>query len=147
MRTHGKNIEKCVEFAQRSGYNVVAVFREEGESGRTTDRTEFKKMLEYCYDKKNNVFAMISYKLDRFTRNAGDYAYLVKAFKKNIEVIFTDGIKTDTSVGKLMKTIEAGFAEFESDRIGERINDGNHKARRSGRYTFPRVILFSSKKT
>jgi DNA invertase Pin-like site-specific DNA recombinase len=31
---------------------------------------------------------MISYKLDRFTRNADDYAYLVKAFK-NIEVIFS----------------------------------------------------------
>jgi|GEM_PF-2068393 len=130
---HQENM--CLEFAKRNGFNVVAVFREEGASGRTTDRTQLKLLTEYCYDKNNNVSAIICYKLDRFTRNAGDYAYLSNAFKKkNIEIIFTDGVKTDTSTGKLMKTIEAGFAEFESDRIGERINDGVRAAKNSGRY-------------
>ncbi|MDR2251302.1 MAG: recombinase family protein [Endomicrobium sp.] len=65
MRTRGKTrsslakvcfvdnqIEKCVEFAKRSGYNVVTVFREEGESGRTTDRTEFKKYWNTAMTKR-----------------------------------------------------------------------------------------------
>jgi hypothetical protein len=46
-----------------------------------------------------------------------DYAYLVKVLeKKNIEVLFTYIIFKHWGI---VKNIEAGFAEIESDIIGE----------------------------
>ena len=38
-------LKACEEYCERQGFNVVARFREEGESAKTTDRTELQKLL------------------------------------------------------------------------------------------------------
>lgn len=47
--------QACRDYCERSGYAVVKVFREEGESAKTADRTELGKMLDYCTTKKNHI--------------------------------------------------------------------------------------------
>jgi len=41
-------IRACEEYCRREGYDVLERFKEEGESAKTTDRTELQKLLKYC---------------------------------------------------------------------------------------------------
>src|ERR1700687_2354203 len=62
----------CVEYCERQGYKVSKIFVEEGESAKTTNRTQFKALLAYCRTEKD-INAVIVHKLDRFARNASDH--------------------------------------------------------------------------
>ena len=37
----------CIDYAQKSGYRILKVFREENVSARTFDRPQFQAMLDY----------------------------------------------------------------------------------------------------
>ena len=78
----------CKDFAERNEYGVTKVFREEGLSGKNTNRKALKDLLFYCYQKLNKVDAVIVYKLWRFSRDTGDglelEAYLAK---KGVQVL------------------------------------------------------------
>lgn len=126
---------KCKEFAEKNGYTIIHIFREEGESGGTADRTQLKELLKLCTDKNSNVSFVICCKVDRFSRNVGDFAYLSKYLKKiGIEILFINGMNVDNHLGRFMLNIQASFAEFELGMITERINDGVKAAKNSGRY-------------
>src|SRR5437868_4886173 len=72
-----ENQEKaCREFAERSGYKVLEVFREEGVSAKTADRKEIMSLLNYCRTHKGEVDALIVWKVDRFARRAEDHLTL-----------------------------------------------------------------------
>ena len=58
--------EECKKFALLEGYNVVKIFREEGKSAKNTNRVEFKKMLKYCKEHKNEISCVIFWKYERF---------------------------------------------------------------------------------
>jgi len=45
----------CRQYCADNDLVVTRVFCDAGESAKTTDRTEFKKMLAYCCDKKSEV--------------------------------------------------------------------------------------------
>lgn len=51
----------CVEFCQRQGFEIAHVFVEQGESAKTADRSEFKKLLEYCRINKGRVHFLVVY--------------------------------------------------------------------------------------
>ena len=44
--------ERCVEHCTRNGWYVQQVFRDEGESAKTSDRTQFQRMLAFCKQPK-----------------------------------------------------------------------------------------------
>ena len=79
---------KCREFAEKNGYNVIRVFREEGESGGTANRTQLKEAFKFCKDKNNNVSAVICYKVDRFSRRAINVV-VIKSKKLKIPILIT----------------------------------------------------------
>ncbi|OGM26862.1 hypothetical protein A3D00_03165 [Candidatus Woesebacteria bacterium RIFCSPHIGHO2_02_FULL_38_9] len=70
----------CSEYAKSNGYDVKAIFTDEGESARTTNRPEFQRMLGALKNKP--VDALIAYKIDRICRNVADFANLRKELKK-----------------------------------------------------------------
>jgi|SRR3990167_7987969 len=41
-------LKACEEYCERQGFEVLARFREEGESAKTVDRTELQKLLQFC---------------------------------------------------------------------------------------------------
>lgn len=126
---------KCKEFAEKSGYKVIGIFREEGESGGTANRTKLKELLKFCQNKNNSVSAVICYKVDRFSRNVEDFAHLSKYLRKEgIKVLFTNGTNIDTALGRFIQTLEAAIGELELGMITERIIDGVKAAKNSGRY-------------
>jgi len=74
--------EICLEYAKRNNFNVLKVFREEGESAKSTKRTELTKLLNYVQLKNGQINYLLVYKLDRLSRNLLDYANLISLLSK-----------------------------------------------------------------
>ena len=84
--------------------------------------------------KRRKVDLVVCWKLDRFGRSL---AHLVNAIQTLTDagVGFTslgEGIDTRSATGRLMLGILGSFAEFERERIRERIHAGLARARRDG---------------
>lgn len=115
----------CKEWANNQGIKVSKVFVELGESAKTANRTEFQKALTFCSDKRNKVNYFIVYKLDRFARNQYDHE-TVRALLQKSKVFLrsvTEAID-ETSTGRLMETLLAGFAEYDNNVRKERTTQG-----------------------
>jgi site-specific DNA recombinase len=41
-------LRACEEYCRRHGYEILERFHEEGESARTTDRSQLQALLKYC---------------------------------------------------------------------------------------------------
>ena len=118
-------LDSCKEYADRLGYNVLEVFREEGQSAKTANRDEFLRAIEFCRTNKDKVEVFVVWKLDRFSRNSADH-HAVKGMLVSLGVKLesvTEPID-DSATGQLMESILAGFAEFDNKLRAERSRVG-----------------------
>lgn len=78
------------------------MFEDAGESAKTIDRPEFKRLLEYCRDNKRRVQFVVVYNVTRFARNAHDHA-VVRALLNRLGVTLRSVNEPigDDSVGRL----------------------------------------------
>src|SRR2546428_9642341 len=128
----------CEQYCQREGYEVLERFKEEGESAKTTDRTELQKLLKYCRTHKGKIHFVVVYNLTRFAREKYDH-FALRAHLKSLGISLrsvTEPID-DTSTGKLMEGVLASFAQFDNDVRSERTRAGMRGALELGRWTFP----------
>jgi DNA invertase Pin-like site-specific DNA recombinase len=112
----------CRDFAERSGYRVAGVFRDEGKSGTTLDRPALQDLLAKC-TKGTTVNAVIVQETDRLARNTHDHltirALLQKANVKLISV--AQPMLDDSPEGKMIDTILASVNQFQSDISGRKV--------------------------
>ena len=115
----------CREFSKRSGHDVLQVFREEGESAKTTDRTELQKMLRFCEKNKKQIGRVVIYKVDRMSRVVSDYLAL-KIFLNKLGISLVSATENfeDTPSGKLNENILSSFAQFDNDVRSARTIEG-----------------------
>jgi len=130
-------IRACEEYCRREGYEVLERFKEEGESAKTTDRTELQNLLKYCRTNKGKVHFVIVYNLTRFAREKYDH-FALRAFLKSLGISLRSATEPidDTSTGKLMEGVLAAFAQFDNDVRSERTRAGMRAALEQGRWTF-----------
>jgi site-specific DNA recombinase len=130
-------LRACEQYCQREGYEVLERFKEEGESAKTTDRTELQKLLKYCRTHKGKVHFVIVYNLTRFAREKYDH-FALRAFLKSLGISLRSAMEPidDTSTGKLMEGVLAAFAQFDNDVRSERTREGMRAALEQGRWTF-----------
>jgi site-specific DNA recombinase len=128
----------CIEYCQRSGYDVDQVFVEEGESAKTADRTELKNLLTYCRQNKGRVQAVVVYALSRFAREKYDH-HVLRATLANLRITLRSSTEPidDSSTGKLMEGIIASIAQFDNDVRSERTVAGMKARLERGGWTFP----------
>lgn len=85
--------------------------------------------------------ALVAAKLDRMFRSAGDSLAVVEAFKaRGVSLFLLDlnGGADDVSgngISRLFLTVVSAFAEFERDRIGERIRATKRAQKARGEYS------------
>lgn len=110
----------------------------EKRSGKTADRPELEKMLDFVREGE----AVVVTKLDRLGRSVADLANISKKLDdKGVGLIVIDqGIDTTTPHGKLMFHMIAAVAEFELSLRYERQMEGIAEAQRKG-------VKFGRKKT
>ena len=135
----------CREYAFKIGYEVVVVFVERGESAKTANRTELQSMLKFISQKKNNITAVIVYKIDRMSRNTDDYSQirlLLKRYGVSIKSA-TEQIE-DNPAGRFMENMMANIAQFDNDVRTERCVNGMRGAITEGRYVWTAPVGYSN---
>ena len=137
---HGFSIENqkkvCIDFAEKEGYYVAKVFVDEGKSAKNLDRPEIQDLMAYCDKKKNDIKAIVIWRLDRLSRNNTDYHGILRPLlaKRNIKLISATEANVDTMEGELMRNIGMSFAEYERKVIGARTLAGLRQKARQGEY-------------
>lgn len=129
--------QACREYCSRNGLTVVEVFEDAGESAKTTDRPEFKRLLEYCRKNKGRVGVLVVYNVTRFARNAHDHAIIRTLLHRlGVSLRSVNEPIGDNSVGKLTENMLAAIAQFDNDVKSERTTAGMMAALERGHWTW-----------
>lgn len=114
--------------------NDIIVYEDEGFSGGNTNRPQFKKMMKDVKSKK--IKSVVCYRLDRISRNVGDFAKLKDEFDYyDVEFVsIRDDFDTSTPSGRAMMMMVSVFAQLERETTAERIRDNMHELAKTGRW-------------
>lgn len=112
----------------------VVYLTDEGFTGANTNRPAFQQMMDLIRDKK--VLSVTCYRLDRISRNVGDFCELIKEFEKYHVGFLSirEDFDTNTPMGKAMMLMSSVFAQLERDTIAERIRDNMLELAKTGRW-------------
>ncbi|MFA6422203.1 MAG: recombinase family protein [Candidatus Buchananbacteria bacterium] len=115
----------CTEFADRNEIKILKYFHDDGVSAKTADRPGLKEMLDYCRKNHNTISFVITYKLDRLSRNAYDFLAIrteLEALGINYRSVTED--VGETPAGKLMGGLVAVVSQYDNDQRSERVKAG-----------------------
>jgi len=130
-------LRACEEYCRRQGYDVLARFHEEGESAKTTDRSQLQKLLTFCRLNKGRVHFVVVFNLTRFARDKYDH-FALRSHLQSLGISLRSATEPidDTSTGKLMEGVLAAFAQFDNDVRSDRTRAGMKAALELGRWVF-----------
>lgn len=135
----GNQIELAKEYIKKNypenEYEIeTTIFEDEGFSGGNIERPKFKQFLEQEKEKPFNI--LISYRLDRISRNIADFSSLMNELNKlNTSFIsIKEQFDTTTPMGRAMMYIASVFAQLEREVIAERIRDNMLELAKTGRW-------------
>ena len=116
----------CRQEAERRNLPIVQVFKEEGRSAKNiVGRPILVGMLEYCRKNKRNIDALIVYRLDRLSRQTGDFLAIRKKLAENQIVLVSASEPTGNSpTERFIETMLASFAQMDNDVRSERTRNG-----------------------
>lgn len=122
------------EVAQRSGWNIVHVFADEGISGAKgrDKRPAFDALLKAIARREVDIVA--AWSVDRLGRSLSDLvAFLSDIQNRGADLyLHQQAIDTSTASGRMLFQMLGVFAEFERSIITARINAGLDRARAKG---------------
>ncbi|MCL5960386.1 MAG: recombinase family protein [Chloroflexi bacterium] len=106
----------CRSFAERNGYEVAAVYRDEGRSATNLDRPALQAMLTVVQHDKA-IQAVIVQETDRLARNTIDHLTIRALLQKeNTNLIsVAQPMLDDSPEGRMIDTILASVNQFQSD--------------------------------
>jgi DNA invertase Pin-like site-specific DNA recombinase len=113
------------------GWEVVHHAQDAGLSGKRADNrpalVEALRMLD-----AGEADVLVASKLDRLSRSVIDFAAMVQRAKRKgwAIVVLDSDVDTTTAAGRLFVNVMVSMAEFESDRIAERVA-ASHQVRRA----------------
>jgi DNA invertase Pin-like site-specific DNA recombinase len=101
-------------------------------SGKTADRPELKKMMDYVRDGDTVIVESIS----RFARSARDFLELMEKLSEKEAAFISrkESIDTATPAGRFMLTVFAAVAELEREYLRDRQREGIEIAKKMGKY-------------
>ena len=111
--------------ASRQGYEVLERFHEEGESAKSTDRSQLQNLLTYSRLNKGRVHFVVVFNLTRFARDKYDH-FALRSHLQSLGISLRSATEPidDTSTGKLMEGVLAAFAQFDNDVRSDRTRAG-----------------------
>jgi DNA invertase Pin-like site-specific DNA recombinase len=123
------------EAAERSGLEIVKVYRDHGISGAKgrEKRPDFDAL---CRDANRRQFDVVmAWSVDRLGRSLQDLvSFLSELHALGIDLfLHQQGLDTRTPAGKAMFGMMGVFAEFERSIIQERVRAGLRRAKREGK--------------
>ena len=138
----GESIENQIEMCRQyivthygqEEADAALVYEDEGFSGGNLDRPKFQKMMSDS--QKIQFAAIVVYRLDRISRNIGDFAKLIEELgNRKIDFIsIREQFDTSSPMGRAMMYIASVFSQLERETIAERIRDNMHELSKTGRW-------------
>lgn len=112
----------------------IRIYEDEGFSGGNLERPQFKQMMEDA--RQGRVSKIIVYRLDRISRNIGDFAGLIEELNHlNVDFIsIKEQFDTSSPLGRAMMYIASVFSQLERETIAERIRDNMLELAKTGRW-------------
>lgn len=129
-----------IDFAKRQNWEIHSpdtknkIYQDDGYSGYSLDRPALNRLLEGARAKRFDL--ILVYKLDRFSRRLKDLLNLLDELE-TLGIEFksaTEPYDTTSSSGKLMLQQLGSFAEFERNRIIERVFPGMVRSIKEGNW-------------
>ena len=134
-------LDRLQNYAKFKEWTISDEFVDAGWSGKDDNRPGLKRLIAAA--RRGYIDVVVVCKIDRLMRNTRLLLQYVDEFKKlGIRFVATDD-NIDTGEGKtgqLMLTILAAVAEWERERIGERIAEGKHYHISQGRWASGRTL-------
>lgn len=128
--------QKCREYADAQGFEVVKLFREEGVSAKIMARPEFTDALEYLKASKGKIKHFIIYKIDRISRNVEDQFEILKTLREAGAEMRSVSENIDaTPAGQLLRNMLWAFADFDNKIRAERCLNGSIARFKQGYWT------------
>ena len=133
-----RNLEGQIEdgraYCREKGYRIVAELPEDdrGASGASWDLPMLNQALDMARAGEYDV--LVTRELDRFARGLAKQLVVESELKRRgVDVEYLDGEYPDTPEGQLNKNIRAVIAEFEREKINQRMTRGRRNVVKSGK--------------
>ena len=128
-------LRACEEYCRRQGYEILERFHEEGESAKTTDRSQLQKLLTFCRLNKGRVHFVVVFNLTRFARDKYDH-FALRSHLQSLGISLRSATEPIDDTSKLIEGVLAAFAQFDNDCRSDRTRAGMKAALELGRWTF-----------
>ena len=133
-QTTENQIQALREVAERSGYEIVKIYSDDGISGSKgrEDRPALNQMMK---DAVNRQFEMVMcWSIDRLGRSITNLIEIMNELNElKIDMFFSQqSIDTQTSSGRMIFGIFSSLASFEREMIRDRVMAGLDRARKNG---------------
>ncbi|MNX64229.1 DNA-invertase hin [compost metagenome] len=115
--------ERLKAYCFAMGWNEPTLFIDDGYSAKNLKRPAIQRMITSVQE--NNFDVVLTAKLDRLCRNLLELLQIIKILEDHDcnYVSSSEGFDTTTAAGKMVLQILGAFAEFERERISERVKD------------------------
>ncbi len=141
-------IQECREYIRKEKLKEVGIFIEEGESAKTSDRTQLSNLLKFISRNKNKVDYVLVYKIDRWARSQSDFFAIKSMLLKNgTNLISVCENVDDSPTGRFLEGVFSGLAQLDNELKGERVkaclatkaSDGQYPGKPPYGYTNDRI--------
>ncbi len=125
------------KLATTAGETVLpeSIFIDRGESAKTIDRTELRKMMQYVEAHKHEVSTVYFYDFSRFTRDSADFHVLRAFFKRlGVRCVSVTQPTDDTPEGRFFENMYVGMAQLDNELRALKSRNGMVSAVGEGRY-------------
>jgi site-specific DNA recombinase len=124
-------LERLRFFAKAQGWDVAGEYVDEGQSGRTTKRPQYQRMM----DERAKWDTLLVLKMDRIHRNSRNFMAMMDQLRKEGKEFasVTESLDTSTAMGRFVMDIIQRIAQLESEQIGERVYIGMEQKARTTR--------------
>ena len=130
------------EYAGRNGHNIVKEYIDEAESGKTTDRPQFRDMISQARRATKPFSLILVWKYSRFARNREDSIVFKTMLRKaGVQVISINEPVEDTPTGRLLEAMIESLDEFYSANLGEEVARGMRESASRGFYVASYVLM------
>jgi DNA invertase Pin-like site-specific DNA recombinase len=132
-QTAENQILELRSYAVARGWIVTAEYVDTGVSGSTTSRPQLDAMIRSA--RRRQIDAIVTWRLDRLGRNLQHLITLLDDITSAGVgfVSLNEAIDLSTSAGRLQLHLLGAFAQFERERIRERVYAGIARAMKEGK--------------